>query len=296
MAEKLSRTKKYQELRNRLDEETTAAQEDKINQHSGFARLSRSQSRSLSHANSTHIQDKKGSHHDSANSAVMQDLLGEVKRYNIDQGNRVTDDTQINILASLDATSSHRTARNSHFVEMEGPVEQDDTIEEKRIVTQDEVDGVVTYMPNQKLTRINPIRPVKNEKPQDNTLDEQIEPIQEPAPKSTVVLGSDDIVVDDRVDTDHLSMFDTAKTTDFRTEETPVQPVSKKHKKRKKASKPSSEMPSAKIRMSTRDIDDMETQPKSKSSVIINVILIVLIILLIASLAATFYFIWQMGV
>ena len=55
MAEKLSRTKRYEDLRNRLDEETTAAQEDKINQQTGFARLSRTQHKALAHANDLNV-------------------------------------------------------------------------------------------------------------------------------------------------------------------------------------------------------------------------------------------------
>ena len=47
--------------------------------------------------------------------------------------------------------------------------------------------------------------------------------------------------------------------------------------------------------MSTRDLEEMENEPKSKSGMIINVILVVLVLLLIASLAATFYFITQIG-
>ena len=72
----------------------------------------------------------------------------------------------------------------------------------------------------------------------------------------------------------------------------------KTHKAKKSKSKKvqdSQEMPSAKIRMSTRDLEEMENEPKSKSGMIINVILVVLVLLLIASLAATFYFITQIG-
>lgn len=102
MAEKLSRTKRYEDLRNRLDEETTAAQEDKINQQTGFARLSRTQHKALAHANDLNVSTapSRSSVQEATNnnSPVMEDLLGEVKRYNIDQGNRITDDTQINNL------------------------------------------------------------------------------------------------------------------------------------------------------------------------------------------------------
>ena len=87
MAEKLSRTKRYQELRNRLDEETTAAQEDKINQQTGFARLSRTQHKALSHASDHHAATSTFTYEDAPKqSPVMEDLLGEVNQYNIEKG------------------------------------------------------------------------------------------------------------------------------------------------------------------------------------------------------------------
>ena len=81
----LSRKQKYQELRDRLDEETTAAQAQPVK----LQRLSRVDSGS--HAN------KPLYPHDTVRvsptvkemptSPVMEDLLGEVKQYNIDNGN-----------------------------------------------------------------------------------------------------------------------------------------------------------------------------------------------------------------
>ena len=112
----LSRKQKYQELRDRLDEETTAAQAQPVK----LQRLSRVDSGS--HAN------KPLYPHDTVRvsptvkemptSPVMEDLLGEVKQYNIDNGNRITDDTQINILKQLDSTSETRK-RNQHVIPME---------------------------------------------------------------------------------------------------------------------------------------------------------------------------------
>ena len=113
----LSRKQKYQELRDRLDEETTAAQAQPVK----LQRLSRVDSGS--HAN------KPLYPHDTVRvsptvkemptSPVMEDLLGEVKQYNIDNGNRITDDTQINILKQLDTTSSDTMKRNQHVIPMD---------------------------------------------------------------------------------------------------------------------------------------------------------------------------------
>ncbi len=314
MAEKLSRTKRYEDLRNRLDEETTAAQEDKINQQTGFARLSRTQHKALAHANDLNVSTapSRSSVQEATNnnSPVMEDLLGEVKRYNIDQGNRITDDTQINILRQLDQNPSSMH-RNTHIVPMEEE-KTGGTMKIQKPEIEQDVDGVATYMPNQKLTRINPIqtKPEVVEEPKvgmDDSVQSYVaQEDEDHSPEATytnIVLGSQDILVDDTADTDHLSLFDTTKPS--KQEEVLEQPKkeaqpkrTKTHKAKKSKSKKvqdSQEMPSAKIRMSTRDLEEMENEPKSKSGMIINVILVVLVLLLIASLAATFYFITQIG-
>lgn len=302
MAEKLSRTKRYQELRNRLDEETTAAQEDKINQQTGFARLSRTQHKALSHASDHHAATSTFTYEDAPKqSPVMEDLLGEVKQYNIEKGNRYTDDTQINILHQLDSRSGI-TRRNTHIL----PVDEEESGTTMRMSKPAmDVDGVATYMPNQKLTRINPVmtkpETVSVPEVEQERAEEDSITLSHDENKS-VFLGNNDFLVDDTIDTDHLSLFDTKPSTQAEVKESEQEPV--QSKRVKKSSKPkksekrktvSQDMPSAKIRMSTRDIEDMEKEPKSRSGMIVNVILVVLVILLLASIAATLYFLTQIG-
>lgn len=302
MAEKLSRTKRYQELRNRLDEETTAAQEDKINQQTGFARLSRTQHKALSHASDHHAATSTFTYEDAPKqSPVMEDLLGEVKQYNIEKGNRYTDDTQINILHQLDSRSGI-TRRNTHIL----PVDEEESGTTMRMSKPAmDVDGVATYMPNQKLTRINPVmtkpETVSVPEVEQERAEEDSITLSHDENKS-VFLGNNDFLVDDTIDTDHLSLFDTKPSTQAEVKEADQEPV--QSKRVKKSSKPkksekrktvSQDMPSAKIRMSTRDIEDMEKEPKSRSGMIVNVILVVLVILLLASIAATLYFLTQIG-
>ena len=302
MAEKLSRTKRYQELRNRLDEETTAAQEDKINQQTGFARLSRTQHKALSHASDHHAATSTFTYEDAPKqSPVMEDLLGEVKQYNIEKGNRYTDDTQINILHQLDSRSGI-TRRNTHIL----PVDEEESGTTMRMSKPAmDVDGVATYMPNQKLTRINPVmtkpETVSVPEVEQERAEEDSITLSHDENKS-VFLGNNDFLVDDTIDTDHLSLFDTKPSTQTEVKEADQEPV--QSKRVKKSSKPkksekrktvSPDMPSAKIRMSTRDIEDMEKEPKSRSGMIVNVILVVLVILLLASIAATLYFLTQIG-
>ena len=302
MAEKLSRTKRYQELRNRLDEETTAAQEDKINQQTGFARLSRTQHKALSHASDHHAATSTFTYEDAPKqSPVMEDLLGEVKQYNIEKGNRYTDDTQINILHQLDSRSGI-TRRNTHIL----PVDEEESGTTMRMSKPAmDVDGVATYMPNQKLTRINPVmtkpEAVSVPEVEQERAEEDSITLSHDENKS-VFLGNNDFLVDDTIDTDHLSLFDTKPSTQAEVKEAEQEPVqskrvkkSSKSKKSEKRKTVSQDMPSAKIRMSTRDIEDMEKEPKSRSGMIVNVILVVLVILLLASIAATLYFLTQIG-
>lgn len=302
MAEKLSRTKRYQELRNRLDEETTAAQEDKINQQTGFARLSRTQHKALSHASDHHAATSTFTYEDAPKqSPVMEDLLGEVKQYNIEKGNRYTDDTQINILHQLDSRSGF-TKRNTHIL----PVDEEESGTTMRMSKPAmDVDGVATYMPNQKLTRINPVmtkpEAVSVPEVEQERAEEDSITLSHDENKS-VFLGNNDFLVDDTIDTDHLSLFDTKPSAQAEVKEAEQEPVqskrvkkSSKSKKSEKRKTVSQDMPSAKIRMSTRDIEDMEKEPKSRSGMIVNVILVVLVILLLASIAATLYFLTQIG-
>ena len=142
----LSRKQKYQELRDRLDEETTAAQAQPVK----LQRLSRVDSGS--HAN------KPLYPHDTVRvsptvkemptSPVMEDLLGEVKQYNIDNGNRITDDTQINILKQLDTTSSDTMKRNQDLgstMKISKPrqtITRQEPKEEKIVLTSQDVEDV----------------------------------------------------------------------------------------------------------------------------------------------------------
>ena len=198
----LSRKQKYQELRDRLDEETTAAQAQPVK----LQRLSRVDSGS--HAN------KPLYPHDTVRvsptvkemptSPVMEDLLGEVKQYNIDNGNRITDDTQINILKQLDTTSSDTMKRNQHVI----PMDTDD---------EDLGSTMKISKPRQTITRQEP----KEEK---------------------IVLTSQDVEdvkkpVDDELDLMYLSHDDFDKT-----EEQPKKDKKKKSKRDELESMPSAKM------------------------------------------------------
>ena len=234
----LSRKQKYQELRDRLDEETTAAQAQPVK----LQRLSRVDSGS--HAN------KPLYPHDT--SPVMEDLLGEVKQYNIDNGNRITDDTQINILKQLDTTSSDTMKRNQHVI----PMDTDD---------EDLGSTMKISKPRQTITRQEP----KEEK---------------------IVLTSQDVEdvkkpVDDELDLMYLSHDDFDKT-----EEQPKKDKKKKSKRKKEKRDELESMPSAKMRMKTSDFEKASSHKEKKSSeIVLNVVLAILILALVAIIG---YLVW----
>jgi hypothetical protein len=154
----LSRKEKYQELRDSLDEDTTASVAASVSS-SPFPRVYGDIDRYQHESRAIHSYQKEEAvapKRSLPKSEVMNDLLGEVKQYNIDNGNRLDDDTQINILKTLDNTSDQKR-RSRHIVEMEEEESSGTTMRISRSLsgTNEELSA---YMPGQKLTRINPIQ------------------------------------------------------------------------------------------------------------------------------------------
>ena len=185
-------------------------------------------------------------------SPVMEDLLGEVKQYNIDNGNRITDDTQINILKQLDTTSSDTMKRNQHVI----PMDTDD---------EDLGSTMKISKPRQTITRQEP----KEEK---------------------IVLTSQDVEdvkkpLDDELDLMYLSHDDFDKT-----EEQPKKDKKKKSKRKKEKRDELESMPSAKMRMKTSDFEKASSHKEKKSSeIVLNVVLAILILALVAIIG---YLVW----
>lgn len=242
----LSRKQKYQELRNRLDEETTAAQAQPVK----LQRLSRVDN-NLSHAN------KPLYPHDTVRvsptvkemptSPVMEDLLGEVKQYNIDNGNRITDDTQINILKQLDTTETKK--RNQHVIPMD--IDDEDLGSTMKISKQKQPEY-------ERTARVEP----KEEKIVLTSQD--VQDVKEPE--------------DDNLDLMYLSHDDFDKT-----EEQPKKEKKKKSKRKKEKRDELESMPSAKMRMKTSDFEKASNhKEKNSSEIVLNVVLGILILALIA--------------
>lgn len=117
---RLSRTERYRELREQMEEETTKstlatpeASERPVRSAAPDVRgIHENDMAKNAILNNRAVQPKR--------QAVMDELLGEVKQYNIDRGQRVTEDTQINILEILqDEDTDGSQRRSAHLEQME---------------------------------------------------------------------------------------------------------------------------------------------------------------------------------
>ena len=271
---KLSRTKRYQDLRDSLDEETT------LNQSKTMIR----EDADFSHANQPlhpHLEESVRPNVEFQSSPVMDELLGEVKQYNIANGNRIENDTQINILRQLDAAPS-APRKKAHIVEMEETPEYiGNTVKLPKSLNQDL--DVASFMSQ-------------------SSFDEDIKPVRE---EEKVVLKPTNIQVDDVVEEDNLALLgDTQPVFDEDDDEEIVEKKPRKNKKLKKAKKQkekkqkfveeTEELPSAKMRMMSEDYEEV-TESK-KGGRIINFVIFILILLLIATIGVAVFILKDSGV
>ena len=281
---KLSRTQRYQELRDQLDEQTTKAQSQPVK----TPRLSRVNdnvsSNALPHSAKAYFPHEETQARPAdaniAPSPVMDELLGEVKRYNIENGNRITADTQINILKSLDDPETETMRRKQHVLPMEEPEE--------------------SFGSTMKMSAF--ASETKTEAPK-------------PAPKKArIVLTANDIRADEFEETDELDVLMMGKSDDMdqtiRQETVKAEP--KKKKKKKKKAEPAArkkprpepkaepvleeEMPSAKMRRESQPKKAQKAKPqKNTGNRFLNIALTILIILLLAAVGAMFFYIKKLG-
>lgn len=296
---KYSRMKRYQGLRESLDRETTQTQQPSTNKN--LERLSRvaSVNQTLSHADQPQRKREENLHtvtQELPTSPVMDHLFDEVKQYNIENGNTVSDDTQINILKQLDGTQAMH--RNEHFM----PMEQ-----------QEEELGSTMELP------ISKIQEKVDEKPKQNTVDYEDgtdilpmrdeplpvhpvvdTPIEEPKPetvkettKEKIVLTHDDFDFDDD-DLDSSDAYEEDEETITRPEEVsdsvaveekPVEKPKQKPKKAKKKKKAKKQKP----------VKEPKPKAKNRTGTILNVVLIILVILLAIAIGATYMMMKNLG-
>lgn len=325
---KLSRTLKYQDLRDKIDEETsiTPIPSEPVSEKQTVTEPGKP-----SHANKPlhpheEVRVKPNTLSNTGRNPLMDGVLDEVKQYNIEKGTRYSTDTQINILKQFEDGNFQK--RNQHIMPMEEETESAGST--MQIPVSQSEEGIPAYLPNQRLTRMNPITLEEKEEPEVQPVPEK-EPeadedtIETPKIESHVapVFNEDtaemeeidtasiihekfmpEIKADEQADTDKLtvtspsagsfiSYSDEVKFMDEEEEEIDYsRPRKTKHKKTKiRSEKPidTSDMPSAKIRMVASDVETVEHQPRSKGSVIVNTLLVVMILLLIAAIGFVIY-------
>lgn len=321
---KLSRTARFQDLRDQLDEETTVAQTSPEEQIK-LTRSSRSQNKAL-HANegqpAASVQAEPAQ-----TSTVMDDLLGEVKQYNIDNGDRAIEDTQINILKTLDSTQTRNSRRNAHMETMEANEEAGETTMNVLSQNVDVLFGQDSRNENKKPEKkaedteehlfAADILPVSVPESEENVIAVAEEtPAEDDNEKTRAVeIGLSDLVADEPVKHDQLEMFDLG-ADDFdrtirQTQEQPVKFASRKEMKkaRKKArvseqksmqqtEKMSESLSTPTEKISLDEMDDYSDEPaeKTTASKAGNIALTLLIIILIIAIAATLYMIYKTGI
>ncbi len=242
---KYSRMARYQQLRDSIEDDKSQAQ----------AQVQTEDSERIDHQTNEQLfrtVSKRSS------GPVMDNLLSEVKQYNIDQGTAEVDDTQINILKQLDGTQPQR--RNQHFIPME---EQDDQLS-------------------------HTINLTVNEQPQKEVVEELDIPQVNPAPRTNIVLGSDDVPQQDI-----YSKVEQEPEEDLAAIERERKKQARKAKKARRQAEQTARrntMPSD--TMKTVNVQDAKNQRTSK---ILNIILIVLIVLLVLSIAFVVYMLKNIG-
>lgn len=328
---KLSRLQRYQVLRDRLDEETSESQQEQNKQSlQRLSRVANKDTNTLSHASDPRkasVVDNQPVQTISSNlpkSPVMDNLIDEVKQYNLDAGNTIWDDTQFNILKQLDETQARH--RSQHFVPME-ELEDDDL-------------GSTMQLPITKIKAIDELAKTKKEEPKETISDEVNGPTILPMSKTPlpfypieeeettenedkeeqsedkIVLSQEDFVEEDIESTfERLTPLEAYKRPEYVEEqdnkelaETKKQPVIKKKEKIKTESKKErtkenkkqeAKKPEKKkekkpiIKKSTPVVKQTEVKVerskknKPDASHILNIVLVILIILLFIAILAT---------
>lgn len=322
MAE-LSRVKKYKDLRDRLEEETT---ETSSNTKKEFSRSSKKSHESLSHANQpvrAHQQTKvKPNNEQGQKSPLMDDLIDEVKQYNIDNGNIVSDDTQINILKQLDGTQIKH--RNSHFIPMEEDEEslgstmklpvseieeafpdQVPSVEKEEMEYYEEpaIDNGPDILPiSETPKKVTPLEQMPKQEDtyfeEDDIRDEEeieevvptenVEDTMEQDTKEQIVLTHEDY--QNAYEQQELTT-DEALDEYFNEEDVEEQQPKPRQSKKEKTKK--TKMPSEKKKEEVKTKKVKTSQ--QRSNMILNIILAVLIIALIIAIGITVYYISRLG-
>ena len=296
--EKLSRMEKYKELRMEIDSDAAAAGKPSINSvelqkqlrslnepqdDEGSSRHSR-QTERFSKEIDLQLKEETDEGTDQFHNEYLDDFLNEVKEYNIEKGNRLSDNTQIDILLQLNPENRRRRTQHYDPIREEAFTpkerEEDADVSYTQSLSKEELQAEVdklfeedaadkeepaaveeTPVVNEEppLTRINPVIP-----PQAKERQPEEAPEEEAEPTKAIEVEQPQAP---------------AEETAFVNEERLMEET-------------------AQIRMQMDDyegeLNDLHDKV-SKSNRILNVILLVLIIALIAVIAVTIYWLQQAG-
>lgn len=304
---KYSRMKRYQGLRESLDRETTQTQQPSTNKN--LERLSRvaSANQTLSHADQPQRKREENLHtvtQELPTSPVMDHLFDEVKQYNIENGNTISDDTQINILKQLDGTQVMH--RNEHFMPME---QQEEDLGSTMELPVSKIQEKVNEKPKKQAADYEDgtdILPMRDEPlPVHPVVDE---PVEEPKPepetdkqttKEKIVLTHDDFDFDeDDIDSQDFDEDEDVPARSERIEEDTVEeekPVKKPKPKTKPKKVKKKKVKKQKKAKEKKPAKEAEPKAKNRTGTILNVVLIVLVILLVIAIAATYMMMKNLG-
>ena len=296
--EKLSRMEKYKELRMEIDSDAAAAGKPSINSvelqkqlrslnepqdDEGSSRHSR-QTERFSKEIDLQLKEETDEGTDQFHNEYLDDFLNEVKEYNIEKGNRLSDNTQIDILLQLNPENRRRRTQHYDPIREEAFTpkerEEDADVSYTQSLSKEELQAEVDKLfeedaadkeepaaveeapvENEEppLTRINPVIP-----PQAKERQPEEAPEEEAEPTKAIEVEQPQAP---------------AEETAFVNEERLMEET-------------------AQIRMQMDDyegeLNDLHDKV-SKSNRILNVILLVLIIALIAVIAVTIYWLQQAG-
>lgn len=214
----LSRKEKYQDLRSRLDEETTAAQATPMSPQIPGANGETDPddyAHAVRHKHAHEMEIPQNEPASQVRSEVMSDLFGEVKQYNIEKGSRITDDTELNVLRSINP-KAERMRRASHIVDMEQE-ESDGTTVRLQAIPADTA-KTETSQPA-KASRKEEAAPLPAPAKEEPALLPPKLLSAEEASQERIILGRSDILADALAEEDDLSVFS------FEAEEEPEEVV-----------------------------------------------------------------------
>lgn len=317
--EKLSRVEKYKDLRDSIDQQSSPAGKPSIEPVELQKRLQQLKQKGLHEAVSEENESKHShippriskeikvnrscdSGRETFHNEYLDDFLNEVKEYNLEKGNRLSDNTQIDILMQLNP--EHRRERTQYYDEISKDDfevkerEEDEDVSYTQSLSNEELQAEVdrlfldadgTADPEPKpvceevietvppLIRINPVTPPLK-KEETKTLEED---------KREADLSDEN----EEIQTDEIEKTRIIESPceDIENDSTQIESFSEEYKEPKET---------AQIQMSD-DVQKMETSertPKaSKSNKMLNAILLILILALIGVISVTVYWLKEAG-